>query len=643
VGKPYAQELSRLKRTYAWSRNASIEGLIYTLAHISCSPLLVVGSGGSLSAAYFAASLHEQHTGEFAKAATPLEAIDIIRDLRDPAVILLSAGGRNPDVIGALKRIIVREPARLIVICAKGNSPLVETAKKYSNIDIINFDFPFGRDGFLATNSLLAYQLLLARGYYKAYSNVEILPREFECLLNDSTTVSEFRSKLQHLSHSLWSRPNLIVLYGMVTYSAALDLESKFTEAALSAVQLSDYRNFAHGRHLWLAKRGDETGIVAFVSKEDRSVAEKTLRLLPPEIPTARIEVPGERPLASLAALVATLFLVGLAGEAKGVDPGRPGVPLFGRKIYNLRAFPSQRSSSLETRALNRKLGSQVLSVLNPEELDYWSKAFRSFVERLTGARFGALVCDYDGTLCDERNRFLSLSAETVAHLRHLLKIGLKLGIATGRGRSVKEVLRECLPKKLWKQVLIGYYNGAEIGFLGDDKSPAISQVVEDSLAPVARSLRENITIQNLCECTYRSKQITLVPKRPASRRIIWHTALELTRSLDWQGINVLQSSHSIDITAPGVTKRRLIEKVRENLHSENAILCIGDKGQFPGNDFDLLSEPFSLTVDQCSIDPSTCWNLTPRGYRGAQGANYYLASLAKSDKATMRFVSPMT
>ena len=35
-----------------------------------------------------------------------------------------------------------------------------------------------------------------------------------------------------------------------------------------------------------------------------------------------------------------------------------------------------------------------------------------------------------------------------------------------------------------------------------------------------------------------------------------------------------------------------------------NASLCIGDRGQWPGNDFELLSTPFSLSVDEISNDP---------------------------------------
>lgn len=97
-----------------------------------------------------------------------------------------------------------------------------------------------------------------------------------------------------------------MVLHGPNTRPAALDIESKCSEAALSAVQLADFRNFAHGRHHWLAKKGEETGILSFSSDSETEIAEKTLKLLPSGIPVARIHVHGEAAVAALSALTAS-------------------------------------------------------------------------------------------------------------------------------------------------------------------------------------------------------------------------------------------------------------------------------------------------------------------------------------------------
>jgi hypothetical protein len=54
----------------------------------------------------------------------------------------------------------------------------------------------------------------------------------------------------------------------------------------------------------------------------------------------------------------------------------------------------------------------------------------------------------------------------------------------------------------------------------------------------------------------------------------------------------------------------------------------LGDRGRWPGNDFDLLSDVLGLSVDEVSSDPLQCWNLAPPGLLGPQAAVYYLDRL---------------
>jgi hypothetical protein len=114
----------------------------------------------------------------------------------------------------------------------------------------------------------------------------------------------------------LWSRQTLVVLHGPATNAAAVDLESKFTEAALGNLQIADYRNFAHGRHHWLAKHGNVSGVLAFSSESDRLLATKTLSLLPKDIPVVRIDFEGNFLQVSLASLLTALHVAGWAGDS---------------------------------------------------------------------------------------------------------------------------------------------------------------------------------------------------------------------------------------------------------------------------------------------------------------------------------------
>jgi hypothetical protein len=138
----------------------------------------------------------------------------------------------------------------------KRNSPLARASREYSNLDRFEFRPPAGKDGFLATNSLLATAILVARGYHSPNDASSELPETLADVAYGGQTAEDYLSWLEEASAPLWRRETLVVLYGPSTQAAAVDLESKFTEAALGQVQLADYRNFAHGRHHWLAKNG---------------------------------------------------------------------------------------------------------------------------------------------------------------------------------------------------------------------------------------------------------------------------------------------------------------------------------------------------------------------------------------------------
>src|SRR5258707_1266634 len=97
MGKPYSNELEELPRTYEWCLRADVAALAECLDRNRSLPLLAVGSGGSFTAASFAAYLHQSCTGQLAKPVTPFDATLSPINLRDLGVLILTAGGKNPD------------------------------------------------------------------------------------------------------------------------------------------------------------------------------------------------------------------------------------------------------------------------------------------------------------------------------------------------------------------------------------------------------------------------------------------------------------------------------------------------------------------------------------------------------------------
>jgi fructoselysine-6-P-deglycase FrlB-like protein len=148
MGRPYESELSELGETYAWSMDASPESLAESLARAIHFPLIAVGSGGSLTSAHVAAALHMRFAGLVARVMTPYDLAMSPLGLKETGILLCTAGGSNPDVLSCFEGLVRREPAILAAIA--------KAASSHDWTFCHEFPSPVRKDGFLATNSLLA-------------------------------------------------------------------------------------------------------------------------------------------------------------------------------------------------------------------------------------------------------------------------------------------------------------------------------------------------------------------------------------------------------------------------------------------------------------------------------------------------------
>ena len=636
MARPYAGEMTRLAETFAWAMTADLQPLRQAVRIAGLSPLRAIGSGGSLTGAHALAGLHQRYTGRLATVATPLEAVDEPLDAT-AATWLLSAGGGNVDIVAAAKTLILREPRQLCVLCGRDSSPLAELCRQHPFVDLLLYPPPAGKDGFLATNSLLGFTALLTRAYAAEFGSETDWQDTVDCLAPLLPNTAAALVAWETATAPLWTRPTTLVLYGPSTRIGAVDLESKFTEAALGHLQLADYRNFAHGRHHWLAKRSETSAVLAFITDADRALAERTLDLIPADIPQARIAFDGGPSAAALASLLAALRITGWAGISRGIDPGRPGVPEFGRKLYRLPLPRPRRVAGLprltprEAAAITRKAGVDPSHLAASGQLGRWRDSLAAFRNRLRDARFAGIVLDYDGTVVDTRHRFEPAEPRMAAELARLAEAGAHVAVATGRGKSVRRDLQSRLPRALWPLVLVGYYNGAEVASLDDDSAPDGSANICTALRSLSEALRRQPELsESVCQ-EDRPFQITLEATRVMPEDRLWDLVHHVILLAGADDVGVTRSSHSVDIVATGVSKLNVVRGLREAV-GDAPILTIGDRGRWPGNDHELLSEPFALGVDEISVDPATCWHLGKPGQRGPTVTLDYLSALETHD-----------
>jgi len=611
MGKPFANELENLGSSLRWVVAQDQSALEKILASpVNDDPLVTVGSGGSQSAAIYAAMLH-RCIGGVAFSMTPLELLSAVKASHLRNVLLLSASGSNKDILAAARLAVASEVRHISCLTTNPENPLSELIRQTPYGSATNMELPSGGDGFLATNSLVATMAALYRQYG--------FPADELSLIADALGNTD--QKATDPDDEFLRRPEWIVVHAGWGAPAAFDLESKLSEAALRTVQLTDLRNFAHGRHHWLAKRAESTCIIFFTDEEHFDLSVRTAGVLPSGVPCAVLRSDFLSPAGAIELTCRAMKIVQRVGSLSGIDPGRPGVPAFGREIYHLgpRDIGAVPKIPVEVRAAARKEHCSPLRTPS----DKFVAASTAFLARLKAARFSAIVFDFDGTLVDPKERFTRIREPLVQCLEALLNAGVGIGIATGRGRSVRDHLRGSVPERHWHRVLVGYYNGADTIPLSSEALPERMPASEGPIFEAASILGLS-PVSGQIDLDLRPCQLTVVPKNVRLWSEIRRQIQEILMVQLPGQIKIFESSHSIDILPLDVSKLSVVARCQEVFGSET-VLCIGDRGRWPGNDCELLSSPFSLSVDTVSSSLDSCWNLLPVGVAGAAGTLRYL------------------
>jgi len=629
MGKPYREELEGLAQTTLEAYALPIERLKRAIEDDAGQGLVVVASGGSQTAAYYLAQLHEQAFGHVSRVVSPL-VFQSQPTFRHQAVWLLSAGGSNEDILNAARHAIAGGAQSITALVGAEDTPLQLLLATYGASRTVTFVVSAGRDGFLATNSLWASCLLVERAYGETLGDGPTL------------TASEVTDAVAWAKVAVDSIPDwtnqFVGIGDPVTMVGMSDLEMRATEAALASVWVADLRNLAHGRHFWFATHGKSTHAICLSTAPYRALATQTMKLIQEASPVDVIEVPGSQAFARLASVAFSMHAALRLGEQIHRDPGRPGVPPFGEALYHLRytVDGTARKEDRDRQIILAKLG-RPDGTLTDDELATWRAWLQQFRSTLASADIRAVVFDFDGTLIESSRRYEPMEPTIIGELTRLLKADIHIGIATGRGDSCGIALRNSLSPNLWSNITIGYHNGALTQPIGDielapgDTDPAIIEAVHRIERYVLWPGRGRCRVYET-QCS-----VSMLDGRNLSEA--WQAVYESLHDLIEDGLlRIWMSSHSIDVVSSSASKLNVVSLTasRANCLPEQ-VLCIGDRGRWPGNDAELLGMPLSLSSDQCSTRPDRCWNLAGMTRRQVAATCYQL-QLFDASNGVLRF-----
>lgn len=611
MGKPFNTELQVLSKTYEFSKELDMcDFEQYIFNHIS-SPFLVVGSGGSLAVAQTCA-LVINHLGGFAQVVTPYELMEFSKGLHKDNIVFFSASGGNPDIINAYDFCKRMEVNSSFIICLSENSKLIELAKsKYKDQSYIELSLPNGHDGFLAVNSTVCAVMMLKKLITPADSAPFIMPvlpdDAIKCLFADS----------------------IIALGGRWTIPAISDFESKCTEAGLIKVLPADLRNFAHGRHHWIAKNPN-TSVICFATENEYELAKKTIGILPKTVPSCILLTSYDGISATLDLLFYVFLLVQRLGELKGIDPGKPGVPRFGSQLYRINyrlSAEAEANGELNSDIIKRMAKRKAFVVPNIDLVTI-ENAAKEYLEKLSHAYFAGIVLDYDNTIIANNDMDDDNYRGCMNSICSFLAQGIEVCFATGRGKSIREQLLQFIPSEYASKTYIAYYNGATILPLDQElshTSDCINPLLQTIFAFITKSLPGSLRFASL-----RNDSLTYEANSSELNRIYSFIASALLRD-SFSGVKLLRSDHSIDIISSKVSKKNAVDFMSEKTGGE--ILCIGDSGDEFGNDYELLDSSFSLSVNHVSMSLSNCWNISTLGISGPTAAKEYFDKLLVQKK----------
>jgi HAD superfamily hydrolase (TIGR01484 family) len=622
----YEAELATLPDTYRAAAAAGVTKLKSALAGASESSVIGVGSGGSFTVASLLCNLHEAYTGRVSRPSTPLELICNPTLASSSPVFLISAEGKNPDILEALERARLYSARTVHVLTNRAASPLMESVAKLTDVSAHVFELT-EKDGYLATNSLLLDAVLVAKAYGELNQSHEDFPRDFDKLRLEDLSLVEWLRNAESFVAETVTRGAITVIYSPLLRPIAADLESKLSEAALLHVQLADLRSYAHGRHLWLADRPQDCAVLALIEPSLAGLWASMSELFPAQVPTLTMRLAGAAPSDLIAGLVAEMHFVSAVGKRLDKDPGRPAVPSFGREIHyaNLRStipLPLEPLDGVE-QSKYEVLGARWPSQRNHGSMQRASHAFREAIEK---QRFRSVVFDYDGTLCSSQRRDRPPPESILAHLQRLARAGVVVGIASGRGDSVQTCLQESLPFEILSKLQLCLYNG---GWIADATVPPTtpnqsSEFLSQVTRIVVRLRALGVPIQE--HKTTHPYQVSVRFREGLSTDAMWFVIADALRQAGLDLSSIVRSKHSVDILAAGISKSRLIAHIIQTFKIDPyEILTVGDQGAWPGNDSALLEHRFSLSVDLPSRRLDRGWKLAPSQKRDVDATLWYL------------------
>lgn len=595
----FAQKLSTLVETVRLGADGPLGELAALLERSAGREVVAVGSGGSVITAEYLARCRATLGHGATVVATPMEYVLARDDRPDHDAWLFSAGASNPDVAAALEAAL-GSAARVVLVTVNGRGETALRAGLSDRCTVVVVPVAEAKDGFLATHSLAAMATSLL-----AASDISLGQSDGREVVVQLANAIEGVPKAAGATASFRPGDTVIVVHDPLCRTVATLIETSLWETAIAPVQRADFRNFAHGRHVWAARHPERMFVVAITTAASRDIWAAIRDALPPSVRSATVDLGHAGRFRTALSIAEGLEIVRMLGDIAGVDPGKPGRGDFAEAIYGDPGL--DRLARQLNPAVRHKLAAVALRD-DPSCGDGAADAARErWQSSLADSRIGGVILDYDGTVVATDARLEPPADELLQELIRLADAGVAIGFATGRGGSAGAALRAALPPRLHAAVTIGYYNGGHI-------RPLNVNIEQDrpKLDPNLTAAADWIEARDLLRdgATLKRGAVQLsISHADLVEPTVFRSVIASCPLVDGGVVKVLSSHHSFDLIAAATSKTAVTERMLAAVGGLQ-VLAIGDSGEPGGNDAELLSRSPSISVDGVCGRLDGCWSL---------------------------------
>lgn len=595
---------------------------------------LAIGSGGSAIAAEYLARCRDTLGFGPTTVQTPMQLVADHHDLSETDIWLFSAGGNNPDAVAASQAALDRRGRKVhLVTCNTDGSTARLLEGRGGTVHVVPVADP--KDGYLATHSLISSVVALLL----ACDGVSRDPRGAAHILGAiASRLAEMRDPAHRLSmaarlSSLRRSDTVVIASDPHLKPLSVLLDTSIWEASLCHVQTTDLRNLAHGRHGWLHHRQDETLVFALTGTDTRATWSAINDLLPTSLRREVVDQQSCGRLDNALAMIDGLSIIEAMGTVLVIDPGKPGIGEFGRAVYDDRSLLDL-AQALPPHVRHKRAAIAKSDSHDPED-DPLHLIGRERLRALAETDIGGAVFDYDGTIVTTAGRYSTPDKGIIDQLIRLHKVGLRIGIATGRGGSAGEELRKILPADMLSSIPIGYYNGGHLRTadvdVDEDRASANLAITE-----TAAFLNERSDLFLSHKFKHQEVQITVEMDK---LRHPYRFPVDLEGCAPFAAglVRVMGSGHSYDIVPAASSKLSLVKAIKAELPARVEVLCFGDSGSRSGNDHALLSHPHGISVGDVCGAANGCWSLFGASLAGPEALLTILRALVPSNVGRVR------